>query len=129
MILIRVVSWVVLVTLWFFVGLYLWVPTIVVLWILYILGVQMASFLNEDTLLRRAETAMEQTVGAFGNGFQRIHNSVWRPNTSAPGSGSGLSWGALAPYIVGAALYVAAATIVWMILLGLLRLILHLVGG
>lgn len=129
MILIRVVSWVVLVTLWFFVGLYLWIPTIVVLWILYILGVQMASFLNEDTLLRRAETAMEQTVGAFGNGFQRIHNSVWRPNTSMPGSGSGLSWGALVPYIVGAALYVAAATIVWMILLGLLRLILHLVGG
>ncbi len=30
MILIKVVSWVVLVTLWFFVGLYLWVPTIVV---------------------------------------------------------------------------------------------------
>lgn len=130
MILIRVVSWVVLVILWFFVGLYLWIPTIVVLWILYILGVQIAAFLNDDALLRRVETAMEQTVGAFGNGFQRIHNSVWRPNTSVPGSMSGLSWwGALVPYIFGAVLYVAAATIVWAILLGLLQLILRLIRG
>jgi hypothetical protein len=129
MILIRVVSWVVLVTLWFFVGLYLWIPTIVVLWILYILGVQIAAFLNDDALLQRVERAMEQTVGAFGNGFQRIHNSVWRPNSSVPGSMSGLSWGRLTPYIFGAVLYVAAATIVWTILLGLLQLILRLIRG
>ena len=128
MILVKGVSWVVLVTLWFLVGLYLWIPTIVILWILYILGVQIASFLDEDTLLRRAETAMEQTVGAFGNGFQRINNSVWRPNTSMPGSRAGLSWGGLLPYFIGAVLYVGAATIVWMILLGLLGFIVRLVA-
>jgi len=132
---IRVFSLCVAIFIWAVVGLYLWIPAVIISLVLYIALIFYGALTEETALVRSTEEAIQEILSVYKEGFRKIHATVYSEGDGSPiGLGSegsnaeGERPGLLASvtmFLVVAGFALALATLVWFGILSLLDWLLH----
>ena len=79
---IKIISFFIAITIWAILGLYLWIPTMVLIMILFVTSTIASTILWENEFVAFANTLLEKTSPIYHEGFINIFESIWVPNSN-----------------------------------------------
>jgi hypothetical protein len=116
-VLVKVIAWICAVCVWAILGFYVWVPSLVIVILLYVSGALVAST-GSDKFLRFSERKLESVAPLYSDGFIRITSGVWKPSQEGE-VGAGVAWVVFLGYLCRAAFHLLVASLVWCLLFSL----------
>ena len=114
---IKTIAWLFAISVWAALGFYVWVPALIIIILFYVCGALVSSF-GSDTFLRFSEKRLEKNAALYSDGFIRISRGIWS-SSSKDEIALDVAWADFCKYILLAFLYLALATLIWVLLFSL----------
>lgn len=111
LIVIKALTWIIAISIWAIIGLYLWFPALFVATVFYVTAVFAVAFLKDRRLQWQAGTTLENAATLYQDGFPKLHHAIWdeKPEETSLGMGAA----AVVKFLLLSMLFLGGATAFW----------------